>query len=311
MSAPTDRPFTDAGPALPQNDPGPVRRIWGDLGLPGLIDIHTHFLPESVLHKVWAYFDSVGAGSGWPITYRYTEPERLDTLRNFGVRSFTAMVYPHKPGMARWLNEWSAGFAAATPDCLSTATYYPEPDAAQYVTEAIAGGARIFKAHVQVGDYDPRDPLLDPVWGVLADAGVPTVIHCGSGPAPGRFTGPGPIGEVLARHPRLPLIVAHMGMPEYAEFLDLVERYERVHLDTTMAFTDFVEAAMPFPTDQRRRLLDAGDRILFGSDYPNIPYPYRHALEALVRLDLGDEWLRRVLHDNAHTLFLIDNMLSS
>ena len=37
--------------------------------------------------------------------------------------------------------------------------------------------ARIFKAHLPVGGYDPRDPLLDPlldpVWGMLCDAAVP------------------------------------------------------------------------------------------------------------------------------------------
>ena len=35
------------------------------------------------------------------------------------------------------------------------------------------------------------------------------------------FTGPGPIGEVLARHPRLALVFAHLGAPEYEGFLDL------------------------------------------------------------------------------------------
>ena len=66
--------------------------------------------------------------------------------------------------MAAWLNEWAAEFAAATPDCLHTATFYPEPDAAEYVRAAIGRGTRIFKAHIQVGDYDPADPLLDDVW---------------------------------------------------------------------------------------------------------------------------------------------------
>jgi hypothetical protein len=41
------------------------------------------------------------------------------------------------------------------------------------------------------------------------------------------------------------------------------------------------------------------DRILLGSDFPNIPYPYLHQLEALARLDLGTAWLRAVCHDNA------------
>lgn len=42
------------------------------------------------------------------------------------------------------------------------------------------------------------------------------MIHCGSGPAPGKYTGPERVERVLARHPRLRLVVAHMGMPEYA-----------------------------------------------------------------------------------------------
>jgi predicted TIM-barrel fold metal-dependent hydrolase len=41
------------------------------------------------------------------------------------------------------------------------------------------------------------------------------------------------------------------------------------------------------------------DRILLGTDFPNIPYPYLYQLEALARLDLGTPWLRAVCHDNA------------
>ena len=275
------------------------------LGLPGLVDVHTHFMPKSVLDKVWAYFDAVGPLTGleWPITYREEEERRVALLREFGVLAFTSMLYPHKAGMARWLNGWAVDFAARTPDCLHTATLYPEPEAAGYVRQALEGGARVFKVHLQVGGFDPNDELLDGCWGAIAEAGVPVVVHCGSGPVAGKFTGPGPVGRLLARHPGLRLIVAHMGMPEYSDFLDLAERYEGVHLDTTMAFTDFSERLAPFPVDERPRLLALGDRILLGSDFPNIPYPYAHQLEALEGLGLGDDWLRAVLHDNAAQLF--------
>ncbi|MGH3327043.1 MAG: amidohydrolase family protein [Streptomycetales bacterium] len=287
---------------------GEVRAFWQALGLSGLIDIHTHFMPANVLAKVWRYFDQgvVHVGRPWPIAYRDGEAERLTRLRDLGVRRFTSMVYPHRPGMAEWLNGWAAGFAARTPDCLHTATFFPEPSAETYVREALTGGARICKVHVQVGGYDPRDRLLGPVWGLLADAGVPVVTHCGSGPRPGRFTGPGPFGQVLARHPRLTAVIAHMGLPEYPAFLDLAERYRNVHLDTTMAFTDFAEEVWPFPRGELPRLVALGDRILLGSDFPNIPYPYAHQLEALARLGLGDGWLRGVCHDNAARLFGID-----
>ena len=277
--------------------------FWRELGLPGLVDIHTHFMPPNVLAKVWAFFeDRAAAGRPWPIAYRRPEEERIALLRAFGVRRFSALLYPHKPGMAAWLNSWAAGFAARTPDALHSATFFAEPGAGDYVAEAIGAGARVFKAHVQVGGYDPRDRLLGPVWGVLAEAQVPVVVHCGPGPTPGRYTGPGPMSEVLARHPRLTAVIAHLGAPEYGEFLDLADRYPGVHLDTTMAFTGFLERIAPFPPALRPRLRAVADRVLLGSDFPNIPYPYVHQLRALANLELGADWLRAVCHYNAARL---------
>jgi hypothetical protein len=274
------------------------------LGLPGLVDMHVHFMPERLLHKVWAYFDTVPSAFGmqWPIHYRYEEQTRLDVLRGLGVLAHTALVYPHKPGMAASLTDWGRDFAARTKGCVPTGTFFPEPGVAEYVAAALDSGVRVFKAHLQVGGYDPTDPLLDPVWGLLAEAGTPVVCHCGNGPMPGAFTGPGPISAVLARHPRLTLVVAHAGCPEYAEFLGLAARYPNVHLDTTMAFTDFIERYAPFPAELLPRLRDLGDRVVLGSDYPNIPYPYAHQIAVLARLGLGDEWLRAVLHDNGSRL---------
>lgn len=155
-----------------------IQVLLGRLGIPGLVDVHTHFMPQNVLDKVWAYFDAVGPLTGveWPITYREEEDRRLALLRGFGAVAFTAMLYPHKPGMAAWLNSWGADFAARTPDCLHTATFFPEPGAEQYVREALDAGARVFKVHLQVGGFDPTDPLLDGVWAALADSRTPVEI---------------------------------------------------------------------------------------------------------------------------------------
>jgi uncharacterized protein len=258
-------------------------------------------MPARVMAKVWAYFDAAGPLTGvhWPIAYRESEERRLRRLRSMGVRAFPSLVYSHKPGMAAWLNAWAAGFAAEHADVLHTATFFPEPGVGTYLDEALDAGARVVKVHLQVGGFDPREQVLDGVWGRLADAGVVVVVHCGNGPVPGQFTGPGPFGEVLRRHPRLTAVVAHLGMPDYGAFLDLAGRYERVHLDTTMAFTDFSEARSPFPPGLRSRLLELQSRVLLGTDFPNTPYPYSHQLAALSRLGLGDAWLRAVVHDNA------------
>jgi uncharacterized protein len=284
---------------------GAVTAFWAGLGLDGLIDVHTHFMPANVMAKVWAYFDraSEAGRAAWPIHYRLPEDERVGLLRAFGVRRFSALSYPHRPGMAAWLNDCGTAFARDVPDALHSATFFPEPAAAGYVTAALASGARVFKAHVQVGAYDPRDPLLDPVWGLLAEAAVPVVVHCGSGPIPGAYTGPGPFRAVLTRHPALTAIIAHAGAPEYSDFLDLAERYPGVYLDTTMAFTDYLEKIAPFPAAERPRLASLGGKILLGTDFPNIPYPYLTQLRALERLDLGTDWLRAVCCHNAAALF--------
>jgi predicted TIM-barrel fold metal-dependent hydrolase len=277
------------------------------LGLPGLLDLHTHFLPPNVAAKVREQFDTAGPliGRPWLLHYRGTDEVLVETLRSHGVRRFTALSYAHRPGMAEWLNDWAAGFAERTPEAWHCATFYPEEGAAAYVARRLADGAQVLKLHVQVGGFDVRDPLLDDVWGVVAEAGTPVVLHAGSGPVATEHTGPGPVAALLARHPRLRLVVAHAGAPEYAEFLELAERYERVALDTTMAFTAFFEemgGAYPEALLPRLRELGEAGKVHLGTDFPNIPYPYQHQLDALERLDLGDAWLRAVLWDSTDAL---------
>src|SRR6187455_1577684 len=88
-----------------------VPAFWTTLGLPGLADVHTHFLPERMQRRVWAHFDSAATqawtdsrrspgpliGREWPITYRGDLQERVEQLRAFGVRHFSALAYAHRP----------------------------------------------------------------------------------------------------------------------------------------------------------------------------------------------------------------------
>jgi hypothetical protein len=291
-------------PAPPADD-ADVPRWTTELGLPGLVDIHVHFLPERMLRKVWAYFDRAPEhyGAEWPITYRFDEPTRVEVLRRLGVRRFAPLVYPHKPGMAAWLNDWVADFADRTPEAVRTATLYPEPEVTGYLKAALDAGARCVKVHVQVGAFDPRDELLREAWGMLADAGVPVVVHCGHGPLRGDHTGLDVFGEVLAAHPTLLAVLAHAGMPEYGAALDLASRHPNVHLDTTMVGTAFSnELVGPLPPDWSARLADLGDRVVLGTDYPQLPYQYAEQLRAVhgwAAADdrLGAGFLRAVLHD--------------
>jgi uncharacterized protein len=211
----------------PPVDDADVAEWAAALGLDGLIDLHVHFLPDQVMAKVWAFFDQAAEryGTPWPVHYRLPQDDRLAVLRAMGVWTFAPLVYPHKPGMAAWLNSWVAEFAATVPAAVPTATLYPKPGVVVYLERALNDGARCVKVHVQVGNFDPRDPLLNPAWGLLAETGVPVVVHCGHGPVAGRYTGLDVFVEVLAAHPRLVAVLAHAGMPDYDGALKLVRRY--------------------------------------------------------------------------------------
>jgi uncharacterized protein len=267
--------------------------------------VHVHFLPDNIQRRVWEQFDRAGPtiGREWPIRYRQSVEDRVALLHDLGVRRFSALPYAHKPGVATYLNDWARTFAAGVPENLWSATFFPEPEAAAYVGALVDEGVEVFKVHVQVGAFHLDDPLLDGVWEVLDASGTPIVVHAGSGPVPNAFAGPEPLARVLARWPRLAVVVAHLGAPEYDEFVSLAERFERVHLDTTMVFTDFFGEMSAFPSSLLPRLVDLREKVLLGSDFPTIPYPYLHQLEALARLGLGEEWLRAVCWDNGARLF--------
>ena len=296
-----------AGVAGPADDTD-VAGFWRSLGLPGAVDLHVHFMPDRVLRKVWGYFGSVRFpdGTPWPVVYQLDQDARVARLQAMGVTRFGALAYAHRPGMATWLNAWSAEFAAAVPDALHCATFYDEPDADAYVAMALEAGAELFKVHLQVGAFDPRSPRLRPVWTRLAAARVPVVVHAGSGPLPGAYTGPEVFGEVLAAHPQLTVVIAHMGMPEYQAFWELAVGHANVHVDTTMVFTDFVERFAPYPRAMLPRLAEHPDRVVLGSDFPNIPYRYAHQIDALTRLGLGADWLRAVCWRNPRRLLGVE-----
>lgn len=293
MSTPSASPPSAVAPISDAAVPAFVQ----DLGLPGLVDLHVHFMPENVQRKVWGVFDALPEHGrpAWPIHYRHDDEHRVRILRELGVTAYGTLNYAHRPGMAAWLNDWSRDFAAAHPEAIHSATFYPEPEADAYVAEALAAGTRLFKVHVQVGAFSPTDPLLEPVWSRIAAARTPVVIHCGSGPHPGEFTGPERIVRLVERHPDLVLVIAHAGLPEYREFAALAAECPNVYLDTTMVGTDYMEALVPTPKDFPELMGSLAGKVVLGTDFPTIPYGYHHQLQVLSSWGLGEDWLRDVL----------------
>jgi predicted TIM-barrel fold metal-dependent hydrolase len=118
-------------------------------------------------------------------------------------------------------------------------------------------------------------------------------------------------GEVLAAHPQLVTVLAHTGLPDYSDALEPVQRYPRVHLDTAMVGVPFTEASAPLSPDWLAQLVDVPDRIVLGTDFPNIPYDYATQLRAVVGWASADDrlglaFLRAVVRDNPVRLLRLE-----
>lgn len=273
------------------------------LAIPGLFDVHVHFLPPRLQRAVWDHFDRLTPD--WPVHYRHDEATRLATLRRLGVRRHTALAYAHKPGMLAWLNRHTLDLAARHPEqVVPTFTLYPEPGVTEAVAAALDAGGACVKVHLQVGKFHVGDPLLDEAWSLLERAATPIVLHAGAvadGSGGEEWCGAAPVRRLLERFPGLRLVIAHLGAPEYDAFLAFAEDHPLVCLDTAMALTD--PEYLGESPDVRDRLAALGDRVLFGSDFPTIPHAFVAQVRGLVRLGLGDEWLRRVFWENAAQIF--------
>lgn len=279
----------EEGPRLPES-------------LPPVVDAHVHLFPDRVFEATWRWFEQYG----WPIRYKLHTPQVVSFLLSRGVSRVVALAYSHKPGMARFLNQYMAEVVRAEPRVLGLATVMPgEEGATEILAEAFAAGLQGVKLHCHVQCFSPDAPALHEVYAACAKAGRPLVMHAGREPAsphyqcdPHTLCSAERVERVLQAHPTLKLCVPHMGADEFDAYAHLLERYDNLWLDTTMAMADFFPIAMP-----RRALEVRPERILYGTDFPQLPYAWDRELKQLLALRLGDEVEAGLLGQNALRLF--------
>jgi len=272
---------------------------------PGLrvFDAHVHLFPERLFEAIWRWFGE----HAWPIRYRLHAEEVIAFLQGRGVERMTALVYAHKAGMAGALNRFVAELARAHSCVVPLGTVMPgEVDAGELVREALDGlGLRGIKLHCHVQKLAADDPRLDEVYRLCAERGRPVVIHAGrepSSPAYGVDTralcGAEQIERVLQRFPTLRLVVPHLGADEFEAYFALLERYENLWLDTTMAAAEYLPGALPPGALEKH-----AERLLYGTDFPNIPYAWDRELQRLCARPLREGQRSRLFWENAAALF--------
>ncbi|MCB9672539.1 MAG: amidohydrolase [Alphaproteobacteria bacterium] len=275
------------GPRLPES-------------LPPVVDTHVHLFPDNVFDALWRWFGE----HGWDVRYPLYAPAVLDFLFARGVEHVVALHYAHRPGMARDLNRFVAGLAASDPRITGLATVLPgEPDAVSVLEEAFDLGLKGVKLHCHVQCFAVDDDALQPLFALCASRGLPMVVHAGREPKspayacdPHLLCSADRVDRALRDHPDLTLVVPHLGADEFDAYDALLDRHEHLWLDSTMMAADFFAG---FDDAALALVRKRWDRVLYGTDFPNLPYAWDREVRRLVDLGLPEDRLAAVLGGNA------------
>lgn len=257
------------------------------------IDAHVHLMPDRLMGAIRR---ALHEEAGWTFDHPSDREGIEARLRAAGVTRYVALPYAHKPGIADELNDWVLGRAGESEMAVPFATVHGDDDVGPVVRRAIEGGARGLKFQCPVQRCGPADPRLDPAFELAAAYDLPIVFHAGTAPMfeDSPHVGADQFESFLRSYPEVRACAAHMGAYEVEAFVDLVREYDNAFLDTTFAMSSVVGEYMDFDPESVPDDLfeDLSERIMYGSDYPNVPYSYDREREHLLSRDLSEATVR-------------------
>ena len=273
------------------------------IGLPPVIDAHVHVFPGNISAAIRKWFDE----NAWHIRYEMRAVETFEFLLSRGVSHIIALQYAHKPGISRELNQYLSekckGFEKRV---TGMATVFPEERGAEEIlTEAFELGLGGLKLHAHVQCFDMNGEAMNRLYECCRLHQKPIVMHVGREPKstayrcdPYEICSAEKLEQVLKDFPDLKICVPHLGFDEFSDYRKLVETYDNLWLDTTMVLVDYFDI---------REEIDLGayrlDRIMYGTDFPNIPYAWDREIKALKAMNLEHRTLEKILGGNAENFF--------
>jgi predicted TIM-barrel fold metal-dependent hydrolase len=268
------------------------------------VDAHVHLFPAHLFSAVWQWLEQFG----WPIRYRLTSPQIINFLLSRGVNHIVALHYAHKPGVARDLNIYMAKLSQSHSAVTAMATVFPgESQAADILEDAFQSGLSGVKLHCHVQCFDMNSRQMNEIYEVCSGHQKPLIMHVGREPkSPAYACDPyvlcsaDKLEKVLRDYPDLNICVPHLGADEFDAYRQMLLKYDNLWLDTTMTLADYL------PMDYFPKLIEMRtDRIMFGTDFPNLPYAWDREIRRLIGLNLPDTALERILGKNAMEFYSI------
>jgi len=162
-----------------------------------------------------------------------------------------------------------------------------------------------FHFHPIMGHFSVDDRKLYPLWETISRLKVPVMIDVGTtgmgAGMPGglgaviRHAHPAAIDQLAADFPDLNIVAAHPGWPWTEEMLAIALHKGNVSWELSGWAPKYFPDALK--RDIKGRLKD---KIMFGSDYPSIPY--ERIFTEWEELAYSDEVMEKIFHQNAERI---------
>ena len=259
-----------------------------------LVDFHVHLFPDRLFDAIRRHFVTEYR---WSILHPLYWRGCVAYLRERGVGPVVYSNYAHRKDIARGLNDWNQNILAEMPDLYCFAAFHPDDKDGLAMAADLLDHPRIlgFKLQLLVQRFYPDDERLFPLCELVMTKGKRLLFHVGTGPVGNEFVGVAPFQRLLTRYPDLPAIVAHMGSLEYGAFGELLADHPRIYMDTAFAFLPKLGSMFDLGND----FLETNrERILYGSDFPNILFPREDEIDTLLGFDLSQNFYDAVFRDN-------------
>ena len=153
-----------------------------------------------------------------------------------------------------------------------------------------------FKLQLLVQRFYPHDERLIPLYEMIQASNKRMLLHVGTGPEGNEFVGLEHFKKLLRRFPELPVNVAHMGALEYQGFMELLDDHPNLYLDTAFTFYPGMPGSFNLSPEYLERYQD---RIVYGSDFPNLILPREMELDCLLGYHLPQVFYDAVFRANA------------
>ena len=274
-------------------------------GLPQVIDGHVHIFPDTMFTAVRKWFDE----NGWHIRYQQSSSQTIAFLLSHGIEHIIALQYAHKPGIARTLNDYMVQKCREFEGQVTgMAIVFPSEEGAEaLLQEAFDKGLGGLKLHAHVQCFDMSAEYMNHLYQCCQLNNKPIIMHVGREPKstayncdPYELCRAEKLEPILQTFPDLKVCVPHLGFSETESYRKMLEKYDNLWLDTTMVICNY------FPLQKKIDLSTyRADRIMYGSDFPNIPYAWDRELKALQTLHLQKARLQQLCHGNATAFYNI------